>query len=271
MRCTTFAAVFALLAIPSIARAHGGNDDANLVHACLGNGSDIVRIVGVNGSCRAGETPVHWAIQGPQGDPGINGINGINGSNGAPGINGTNGTNGTNGIDGKDGAAGPAGPAGPAGAACLPTDPACVGPQGDTGPQGPQGAKGDTGDQGAPGPGAATFWAVVATHGPTGAAVPNANSNLITATRLRTGSYRIAFPSTLASCAIVANIRGSVAGGFDAANFEVLTPGLFVAFSFFGGATHLDSLDVQIRTYGGTAPITGVLADGLTFNIVVFC
>ena len=135
MRCSTFAAVLALLSIPSLASALAGNDDANVVHACIGNGSNIVRIVDVNGSCREAETPHTRAIQGPQGAPGIDG------TNGAAGINGTNGANGTNGIDGKDGAAGPAGPPGPAGAACLPTDPACVGPQGETGPQGPQGRR----------------------------------------------------------------------------------------------------------------------------------
>jgi hypothetical protein len=85
MRVTTFAAVLALLAIPMLASAHGGNNDPNVVHACIGNGSMIVRIVGVSGSCRPAETPAHWDIQGPQG---------------APGLDGTNGTNGTNGIDG---------------------------------------------------------------------------------------------------------------------------------------------------------------------------
>ena len=118
MRCSTFVAVLALLAIPAIASAHGGNNSANVVHACVGNGSDIVRIVEVNGSCRANETPAHWDIQGPPGAPGINGINGTNGTNG---INGANGTNGIDGKDGATGPAGPVGPAGPAGAACLST------------------------------------------------------------------------------------------------------------------------------------------------------
>lgn len=87
MRFAIVAAVFGLSAIPTIARAHAGNDDPNVVHACVANGSLAVRIVGVSGSCIAShtskaETPAHWAIQGP------------------PGANGTNGTNGTNGIDG---------------------------------------------------------------------------------------------------------------------------------------------------------------------------
>jgi hypothetical protein len=64
----------AFLAIPTIASAHGGNNDPNVVHACIGNVSKVVRIVGVTGSCivspaLAAETPAHWGIQGPQGCP----------------------------------------------------------------------------------------------------------------------------------------------------------------------------------------------------------
>jgi hypothetical protein len=91
-----------LVSIPTVAYAHGGNNDANVVHACIGNISRIVRIVGVSGACVASppliaETPAHWDIQGPAG------INGTNGTNGVSGTNGTNGTDGTNGKDGKDG------------------------------------------------------------------------------------------------------------------------------------------------------------------------
>jgi hypothetical protein len=90
----------ALWAIPTIASAHGGNNDPNVVHACVANASLAVRIVGVNGSCISSpsskaETAMHWNIQGPQGVPGINGTNGTNGANGTSGANGTNGTNGT--------------------------------------------------------------------------------------------------------------------------------------------------------------------------------
>jgi hypothetical protein len=102
MRCSKLTvmcqvtAAAALLAIPTIASAHGGNNDANVVHACIGNVSKIVRVVGVTGVCIAAppliaETPAHWDVQGPPGKDGTNGTNGING---------TNGTNGTNGIDG---------------------------------------------------------------------------------------------------------------------------------------------------------------------------
>ena len=108
------------------------------------------------------------------------------------------------------------------------------------------------------------------TSDPQGAGVVlHANSNLISATRLRVGSYRVTFPSSLSFCAVVVGITG--AGAWDAGAFEALSPSLFAAPSFFGGVTHTESLDVQVRVYGGNAPITGVLSDGLRFNIVVFC
>jgi hypothetical protein len=50
MRLATVATVFGLLAIPTLARAHAGNDDPNVVHACIANASQAVRIVGVAGS-----------------------------------------------------------------------------------------------------------------------------------------------------------------------------------------------------------------------------
>ena len=90
----------ALWAIPTIARAHAGNDDPNLLHVCIGNLSKIVRSVGVNGSCIAGpsavaETADHWskaAIPGPKGDKGDTGDTG---DPGPPGTNGLDGTGGT--------------------------------------------------------------------------------------------------------------------------------------------------------------------------------
>lgn len=96
------AAVFCLLAIPTLARAHSGNSDPNVVHACIANASQAVRIVGASGTCitspvSKAETPVHWDIQGPQGPQGPQGAQGASGANG---VNGTNGTNGTSGMDG---------------------------------------------------------------------------------------------------------------------------------------------------------------------------
>lgn len=67
MRLLTIAAVLALLAIPTLVSTHAGNNDPNVVHACIHNASNIVRIVGVTGSCLPGETPAHWDIQGPPG------------------------------------------------------------------------------------------------------------------------------------------------------------------------------------------------------------
>ncbi len=138
MKWSTLAVALVFAAVPGIASAHAGNDDPDMVHACVGNVSKIVRIVGVSGTCISGppiiaETPAHWPLveetgpQGPKGDPGPpglpgipgaqglqgpqgdqgpqgpRGIPGVNGVNGKDGINGTNGTNGTNGINGVDG------------------------------------------------------------------------------------------------------------------------------------------------------------------------
>ena len=96
-RLLTFGTLFGLLACSGLAGAHAGNNSPDVIHACIGNVSKVVRIVGVKGTCISSpsliaETPVHWDIQGPQGVPGTNGTNGTNG------INGTNGTNGVDGV-----------------------------------------------------------------------------------------------------------------------------------------------------------------------------
>jgi hypothetical protein len=84
-------AVFAVLAIPTLASAQ------NVVYACVGNVSKLVRIVGPTGKCLTAppllaETAVRWNIQGPPGTPGTNGTNGTNGKDGTNGTNGINGT-----------------------------------------------------------------------------------------------------------------------------------------------------------------------------------
>ena len=43
--------LLAFLAISTLASAHAGNDDPNVVHACIGNVTKVVRVVGVSGSC----------------------------------------------------------------------------------------------------------------------------------------------------------------------------------------------------------------------------
>lgn len=114
----------ALWAVPTIARAHAGNDDPNAVHACIGNVSKVARVVGVSGACIAAppliaETPAHWAIQGKDGTNGIDGtsvtfVDYFSGSAGGCSNGGARYAagnppviayvcNGTNGIDEKDG------------------------------------------------------------------------------------------------------------------------------------------------------------------------
>jgi hypothetical protein len=79
-----------LCAIPAPAAAHGGNNDPDAVHACVGNFSKIVRAVGVGGACIAGppiwaETPLHWTLKGKEGPKGLDGKDGKDGAPGADG------------------------------------------------------------------------------------------------------------------------------------------------------------------------------------------
>ena len=65
MRLSTVAVALILLALATAASAHSGNDDPQMVHACIGNITKVVRIVGASGSCISAppwlaETPVHW-------------------------------------------------------------------------------------------------------------------------------------------------------------------------------------------------------------------
>ena len=117
MRLSTVSVALAILAIPAIVSAHGGNNDPNMVHACIGNVSKVARIVGVNGSCipappLLAETPAHWAMQGPQGTPGANG------DKGDPGVPGESGAAGQNGAQGERGERGLAGNLALAGQIC---------------------------------------------------------------------------------------------------------------------------------------------------------
>jgi hypothetical protein len=99
MRLSMVGTVLAFLAFPSIAIAHAGNDDPNVVHACIGNSNQVVRVVGVTGACSSSpaskvETPAHWAIQGPQGPEGPQGPQGPQGEQGPQGIQGPEGAPG---------------------------------------------------------------------------------------------------------------------------------------------------------------------------------
>lgn len=79
-------ALVGFFAVPSFVYSHGG--DPNVIHACVQQGSQQVRIVGPNDSCRGPEAAVHWAIQGPpgpQGEPGPQGPQGQTGPAGPQG------------------------------------------------------------------------------------------------------------------------------------------------------------------------------------------
>ena len=119
MRRSTVAMAFALLAIPTLAHAHGDVPFTalNVIHGCRStaksNAGALRQIT--TGTCTTSEVIVHWDIIGPAGPPG------------APGATGAPGAPGAQGPQGATGA---------------------QGPQGETGPQGPQGEKGDPGTGG---------------------------------------------------------------------------------------------------------------------------
>lgn len=53
-----------VVAVAATAGAHGGNNDASMVHACIGNVSKVARVVGAGGQCLTSpalvaETPAH--------------------------------------------------------------------------------------------------------------------------------------------------------------------------------------------------------------------
>ena len=60
--------ILAVVAVPKVASAHDGNSDPTMVHACVGNVSQVARIVGVDGTCVAApaevaETAMHWTAR----------------------------------------------------------------------------------------------------------------------------------------------------------------------------------------------------------------
>jgi len=97
-----------MTAFPTVAFAHGGNADPNVIHACVQRNSDDVRIVGVNEQCRNREVAVHWAIVGPQGPQGPQGAPGASGASGAAGAAGLDGLPGAPGAPGAPGVDAPA-------------------------------------------------------------------------------------------------------------------------------------------------------------------
>lgn len=88
---------------PAVAHAQ----TSSLLAACIGKATGTMRLADPGGSCRSGETPVTWNIQGPQGAPGPQGLPG------PPGLPGPQGLPGQPGPQGPQGVPGPQGPAGP--------------------------------------------------------------------------------------------------------------------------------------------------------------
>lgn len=125
----TFLVTAVMASYPTTASAHGGNADPNVIHACVQQSSNQVRIVGLNGSCTNAEAPVHWGVIGPKGTQGDKGIHGDKGDAGAQGLKGDKGDQGLKGDKGD---------------------------AGEQGVQGVQGLKGDKGDAG-PSSGALIF------------------------------------------------------------------------------------------------------------------
>ena len=89
------AALVAVLATAggTYAWASAGATSTQTINACI-NGDGFLRLVGVNGNCRRGETPISWNTVGPAGQTGPTGAQGVAGR------------------DGRDGQTGPQGPAG---------------------------------------------------------------------------------------------------------------------------------------------------------------
>lgn len=78
--------------------ATGQAADAGTLSACVTKATGVMRLIDAGGTCRSGEAPVTWNVQGPKGDTGADGAKGAPGAAGLPGA---------------PGAQGPQGPAGP--------------------------------------------------------------------------------------------------------------------------------------------------------------
>ena len=59
------AAALVLSGAPAAVYAHGG--DVNLIHACVGKITGVVRIIAPTATCKSWESPLDWNIQGPAG------------------------------------------------------------------------------------------------------------------------------------------------------------------------------------------------------------
>src|SRR5262245_58118752 len=74
------------LAAVSSPPAEAASTDA--IHACVARGTGHTRIVAASESCRPGEGPLSWSVQGPPGTPGQPGAGGPQGPPGLPGVAG---------------------------------------------------------------------------------------------------------------------------------------------------------------------------------------
>lgn len=111
--------VIGIMAFPAPALAHGGNNDPNVIHACVQQSSNQVRIVVVTGSCTNAEAAVHWSIAGAEGQAGPAGPAGADGAAGQDGADGADGTDGAPGAQGPQGTAGRDAPAAEYGVAAV--------------------------------------------------------------------------------------------------------------------------------------------------------
>ena len=97
-------ALLAVAGTAAVAAAHGG--DATQIHACVHDTNGKTRIVAPDEACMPSESPVDWAIVGPQGPQGDPGPQGDQGPQGDPGPMGPAGQDGQDGQDGADGVSG---------------------------------------------------------------------------------------------------------------------------------------------------------------------
>jgi hypothetical protein len=54
--------------------AHAAIGDSGKISACVDYSTGILRVAAKDGSCKSGEAPLAWSIQGPQGPQGVPGV-----------------------------------------------------------------------------------------------------------------------------------------------------------------------------------------------------
>lgn len=142
------------------------------------------------------------------------------------------------------GAQGPQGPQGP------------EGPQGDPGPQGPQGPQGEQGPAGA-----GAIWALVRSDG-----LMVAGSTGVSTSQVKTGVYRVTFPSDVSSCGISIDSAQYAGNGIVGINPSAIDPPDLSHdfFSVYGDLTTANTLIVGERS------TSGAFEDG-PFTIAMIC